>query len=287
MQASRVRVGRAAPPHRLPRSRRRRHHHRSRHRGRRRHRAGRAGDHPRRRRVRRHDVDPFVPAGAQPGDGVRRAPRAARAPSSTPSASTRSSRRSNAAASAYGAGHEVDEHDWAVAPPEAGTGSAGLGRPRSRGAGGAVVRRWARLLVLLAGGALGRRRASSSPTRARPWAALALIGGAIAAGELIELRPPLRAAAPDLVRVHGRARRARRRSQDAALVLVVACSRRFLVRSEPTSVEGRLALFVERLVEGLGRGARVPRSCPTRSATRRPRRRVALRARRRGRRADR
>jgi hypothetical protein len=27
----------------------------------------------------------------------------------------------------YGAGHEVEEHDWAVAPPEAGTGSAGLG----------------------------------------------------------------------------------------------------------------------------------------------------------------
>jgi len=27
----------------------------------------------------------------------------------------------------YGAGHEVDDHDWAVAPPEAGTGSAGLG----------------------------------------------------------------------------------------------------------------------------------------------------------------
>jgi hypothetical protein len=27
----------------------------------------------------------------------------------------------------YGAGHEVDEHEWEVAPPEAGTGSAGLG----------------------------------------------------------------------------------------------------------------------------------------------------------------
>jgi HD superfamily phosphodiesterase len=27
----------------------------------------------------------------------------------------------------YGDGHEVDEHDWEVAPPEAGTGSAGLG----------------------------------------------------------------------------------------------------------------------------------------------------------------
>ena len=33
-----------------------------------------------------------------------------------------------------------------------------------------------------------------------------MIGGAIAAGELIELKPPLRAALPDLVRVHGRAR---------------------------------------------------------------------------------
>ena len=27
----------------------------------------------------------------------------------------------------YGDGHEIDEHEWAVAPPEAGTGSAGLG----------------------------------------------------------------------------------------------------------------------------------------------------------------
>jgi hypothetical protein len=27
----------------------------------------------------------------------------------------------------YGAGHELDDHEWAVAPPEAGTGSAGLG----------------------------------------------------------------------------------------------------------------------------------------------------------------
>ena len=53
----------------------------------------------------------------------------------------------------YGAGHEVDEHDWAVAPPEAGTGSAGLGPPRPRGAGGGSVRRWVRLVVLLAGSA--------------------------------------------------------------------------------------------------------------------------------------
>jgi hypothetical protein len=37
----------------------------------------------------------------------------------------------------YGAGHEVDEQDWAVAPPEAGTGSAGLGHlvPEEQAAG--------------------------------------------------------------------------------------------------------------------------------------------------------
>jgi len=37
---------------------------------------------------------------------------------------------------AYGAGHEVDDHEWAVAPPEAGTGSAGLGHlvPEEQGA---------------------------------------------------------------------------------------------------------------------------------------------------------
>src|SRR5262249_57129767 len=37
----------------------------------------------------------------------------------------------------YGAGHETVEHDWAVAPPEAGTGSAGLGNliPQGQAAG--------------------------------------------------------------------------------------------------------------------------------------------------------
>jgi HD superfamily phosphohydrolase YqeK len=37
---------------------------------------------------------------------------------------------------AFGAGHEVDDHEWAVAPPEAGTGSAGLGHfvPEEQGA---------------------------------------------------------------------------------------------------------------------------------------------------------
>jgi hypothetical protein len=82
------------------------------------------------------------------------------------------------------------------------------------------------------------------------WAPLAVIGGAIAAGELIELRPPLRAALPiSFAFMVVLAREAT--VQEAALVLVVAELATFLVRSEPTSVEGRLALFGERLVEGM------------------------------------
>jgi hypothetical protein len=83
-----------------------------------------------------------------------------------------------------------------------------------------------------------------------PWAPLAAIGGAIAAGELIELRPPLRAALP--ISFAFMVVLARQASvQDAALVLVVAELATFLVRSDPTSVEGRLALFAERIVEGM------------------------------------
>jgi hypothetical protein len=111
------------------------------------------------------------------------------------------------------------------------------------------VRRWARLLVLVAGGAtvaIGVEIAQPGS----PWAPLAIIGGAIAAGELIELRPPLRAALP--ISFAFMVVLARQASvQDAALVLVVAELATFLVRSEPTSVEGRLALFAERLLEGM------------------------------------
>lgn len=111
------------------------------------------------------------------------------------------------------------------------------------------MRRWARLLVLVAGGAtvaIGVEIAQPGS----PWAPLAIIGGAIAAGELIELRPPLRAALP--ISFAFMVVLARQASvQDAALVLVVAELATFLVRSEPTSVEGRLALFAERLLEGM------------------------------------
>jgi hypothetical protein len=111
------------------------------------------------------------------------------------------------------------------------------------------VRRWVRLLVLVAGGtsvAVGIEIAHPGS----PWAELAVIGAAIAAGELIELKPPLRAALP--ISFAFMVVLARQASiQDATLVLVVAELATFLVRSAPTSVEGRLALFAERVLEGM------------------------------------
>src|SRR5437868_14055411 len=103
------------------------------------------------------------------------------------------------------------------------------------------------MLVLVSGGAavaIGIEIAHPGS----PWAPLAVIGGAIAAGELIELKPPLRAALP--ISFAFMVVLARQASiQDATLVLVVAELATFLVRSQPTSVEGRLALFAERLLE--------------------------------------
>jgi hypothetical protein len=111
------------------------------------------------------------------------------------------------------------------------------------------VTRWVRLGVLLAGGgAIAAGIEIAHPGSA--WAPLALIGGAIAAGELVELKPPLRAALP--ISFAFMVVLARQASiQDAALILVVAELATFLVRSEPTTVDARLALFVERLFEGM------------------------------------
>ena len=82
------------------------------------------------------------------------------------------------------------------------------------------------------------------------WCGLALIGGAIAAGELVELRPPLRAPLP--ISFAFMVVLAEEASiGDAALVLLVALLASFLVRPEPLTVEGRLALFLERFAEGL------------------------------------
>lgn len=111
------------------------------------------------------------------------------------------------------------------------------------------MRRWARLLVLVAGGAAIALGVEIARPGSR-WVSLAVIGGAIAAGELIELRPPLRAALP--VSFAFMVVLARQTTvADAALVLAVAELATFLVRSEPTSVEGRLALFGERMLEGM------------------------------------
>ncbi len=111
------------------------------------------------------------------------------------------------------------------------------------------MKRWIPFGILAAGSAAVALGAEIAQPGTR-WAALAVIGGAIGCGELIELRPPLRAALPIsfayMVVLAGRASIA-----DSAIVLVVALLATFLVRSEPASVEGRVALFVERLAEGM------------------------------------
>ena len=82
---------------------------------------------------------------------------------------------------------------------------------------------------------------------------MALIGGAIAAGELVELRPPYRAALP--ISFAYMVVLARRADMDdigqPLVVLLVALLATFLVRQEPTTAEGRVALLAERLLEGL------------------------------------
>lgn len=103
--------------------------------------------------------------------------------------------------------------------------------------------------LVLAGSALVALGAELS-NPGTEWVALALIGGAIAAGELIELQPPLRAALPiSFAFMVVLAERAT--IPEAALVLLVALLASFLVRPEPSRVERRLALFFERMVEGL------------------------------------
>ena len=111
------------------------------------------------------------------------------------------------------------------------------------------MNRAARIAVLAGGGVIVAVGADLSQP-GTTWSALALIGGAIACGELIELRPPNRAALPiSFAYMVVLARRAS--VSEAALVLLVALLATFLVRSEPTTAEGRLVLLVERFAEGL------------------------------------
>ena len=112
------------------------------------------------------------------------------------------------------------------------------------------MRRFAQVLVLLVASGLVAL-CTQLAHAGTEWAALVVIGGAIAAGELIELRPPLRA--PLAISFAFMVVLAERASVDqAALVLLVALLASFLVRPEPTALADRLALFVERLAEGLG-----------------------------------
>ena len=111
------------------------------------------------------------------------------------------------------------------------------------------MRRFAQVAFLLVGSALVALATEISDPGTK-WAGLALIGGSIAAGELLELRPPMRAPLPiSFAFMVVLAERASIR--DAALVLLVALLASFLVRVVPTALEARIALFGERLVEGM------------------------------------
>ncbi len=113
------------------------------------------------------------------------------------------------------------------------------------------MNRWVRVAILLGGaGAIALGAELSSP--GTEWAALALIGGAIAAGELIELRPPYRVALPiSFAYMVVLAVRTYPDVDNASLVLLVAMLATFLVRQDPATPEGRVALLAERLLEGL------------------------------------
>src|SRR5258708_25991498 len=108
---------------------------------------------------------------------------------------------------------------------------------------------WARVLVLAAAGAA----VALGVELARPgshWSALALIGAAVAVGELIELRPPQRAALP--ISFAFMVVLARRGSLlEACLVMIAALSAATLVRSTPGRWVSRVVVLGERIVEGV------------------------------------
>jgi hypothetical protein len=104
--------------------------------------------------------------------------------------------------------------------------------------------RWMRLMILFGAGAVVAIVVEAAYPVSR-WSALALLGGAIAAGELIELRPPLRAALP-ISFAYAVVLARQVPVADAAVVIAVALLASFLVRSEPLTAGRRLTLFVER-----------------------------------------
>jgi hypothetical protein len=110
------------------------------------------------------------------------------------------------------------------------------------------MKRLAQVALLLGSGAVVALGMELADPGIR-WAALALIGGAVAAGELIELRPPLRAPLP-ISFAFMVVLAARASIEDSIAVLVVALLASAVVRTEPAAVDRRLELFVERLAEG-------------------------------------
>ena len=257
-EAPRAGVGRAAAPHRLPRSGRGRHDHRGGHRGGGRIGPRRAGDHPRGRRLRRHDLHPGLPAGAQPGDRVRRAPRRRRHPVQRRSASRRSSPRSNGATSTTAPATRSTSTTgrWHRRRPAPVRPASATSSPRSRrrvseamGPAGRPPRREC----------VDRGSGSRSPTRGAGGHRSPSSVAPSRPASCIELKPPLRAALPDLLRLHGRpgpagldpGRRARPRDRRA---------RRLPGPLGADVGRGAVGAVRRAPLRGHGRGPRVPRA---------------------------
>ncbi len=106
--------------------------------------------------------------------------------------------------------------------------------------------RWVRVLVLFGAGAVVALATEVADPGTR-WSALALLGGAIAAGDLLELRPPGREALP-IAFAYAVVLARSTDVGDGMLVLTVALLASFLLRAEPTSAVGRARVLARRLV---------------------------------------
>ncbi len=111
------------------------------------------------------------------------------------------------------------------------------------------MNRAVRVLVLLgAGGLVAAGIALTNSDSRGPG--LVLLGTAIAIGELVELRPPMRAALP-LSFAYTVVLARRTSAAQAILVVVTAMAAAAIVRSQPSDVGGRVVLFGQRLVAGV------------------------------------
>ena len=137
-----------------------------------------------------------------------------------------------------------------------------FGRPRRTFAeeqGGPSMTRWFAAARSSSAGGAASRWAAELADPGTYWAALALIGGAIAAGRAHRAAATAARPLPISFALHGGAGAARVGGGRGARACSSRCWRASWSVPSPRRSKARLLLFVERLAEGLGAVARVPR----------------------------